>query len=946
MQLSLPVRADQRLGGALQLVFIRATGRSLARVASVPRSLLKSLCSALGQNETAIVSLKTLYQRRSTLYEHHKWAVEASGLSSVDESALTQLQTALREIASTAASVDDLVKEAELWLFHRRHLLPGNRVLRDTSRVAFASIESAAIEAVKAQVGAPRKLLAALYAKRRGRLGGTVLEWLKTPPAKHGPGGLNEATEKIAFLKSLGVDGWTLGAISNARLRAYSQAVVNRPVSETKKLSDETQLLEVACFLRATLLDLTDSAIYTAGRRVCDLTRHATARVQVTQARSAYELRERHEQIRLVLYAEGRTSDQKIEALKQIVPAEIGSATSSRAALVRQALTDDDARVTALLNAFADLNIKGDERQRPLRQILALRDLLASGAKELPRDFDINVADPVWHELLTVTDRKKALAAFRASTLTSARRGLKGGRLWIDHSWEYRSREDLLIPPEEWKKARQHLLSALSLTSDPKLFLERLHANLKAGLAALAEALAQGKLEIDSGGHVRLPALQAMDIEAEAIRSRDAMFALIGEVQFSDMLVDLDIQVAFSEVLLGSRATSSQELIACYGALLAHGTENDAKGVAAMIPGLQVSHLSAAMRALEAHGRLLRANERLVEFQRQHPIAELWGNGNKASADMISLDASRHLFNVRIEPRRCTFAAGIYTHVLDAYGIFYDQPIVLNERQAAAAVQGVEHYNDARGDNGIRLSLLAVDTHGYTSAAMTVAKLLGFDLCVRLQNLAERKLYVPRSLVIPENLERIAVAKVSERAITGGWDELLRLVASIRGGRLSARDALDKLGSAAAGHPMHRAADELGKLLRTLFLCDYFTNEEFRREIHTLLNRGESVHQLQRAIYYGRISPERGRRRDEMKAISGSHALLTNIVIGWNTMKMQQVVDRWRKDKRPVEDVWLRRMGPVHFANVNFRGTMAFKVERFADVLLHRPSDDRWRAKA
>jgi hypothetical protein len=34
------------------------------------------------------------------------------------------------------------------------------------------------------------------------------------------------------------------------------------------------------------------------------------------------------------------------------------------------------------------------------------------------------------------------------------------------------------------------------------------------------------------------------------------------------------------------------------------------------------------------------ANERLVD-QRQHPIAERWGKGNKASADMMSLDASR-----------------------------------------------------------------------------------------------------------------------------------------------------------------------------------------------------------------------------------------------------------------------------------------------------------------
>ena len=125
------------------------------------------------------------------------------------------------------------------------------------------------------------------------------------------------------------------------------------------------------------------------------------------------------------------------------------------------------------------------------------------------------------------------------------------------------------------------------------------------------------------------------------------------------------------------------------------------------------------------------ANDRLVAFQRKHPIALLWDKGDKASADMMSLDASRHLYNARLEPRRRTAAAGIYTHVMGSYGVFHDQPIVLNERQAAPAVHGVEDYNINSAD-GIRLSLLAVDTHGYTNVAMAVAKLLGFDLCVRL----------------------------------------------------------------------------------------------------------------------------------------------------------------------------------------------------------------------
>lgn len=45
--------------------------------------------------------------------------------------------------------------------------------------------------------------------------------------------------------------------------------------------------------------------------------------------------------------------------------------------------------------------------------------------------------------------------------------------------------------------------------------------------------------------------------------------------------------------------------------------------------------------------------------------------------------------------------------------------------------------------------------------------------------------------------------------------------------------------------------------------------------------RGESVTQLQRAVYAGKVAPEHGRRRDELGAISGAHALLTNIVLAW-----------------------------------------------------------------
>ncbi|WP_459568798.1 Tn3 family transposase, partial [Cupriavidus sp. 8B] len=332
---------------------------------------------------------------------------------------------------------------------------------------------------------------------------------------------------------------------------------------------------------------------------------------------------------------------------------------------------------------------------------------------------------------------------------------------------------------------------------------------------------------------------------------------------------------------LARKARDAHELISLYAGLLSHGTDLDATSVAAMIPELDPAHISTTMRALEMPGRLTRANERVVEFQRTHPITELWGTGRRASSDSMSLDTSPHLFYARVDPRRRTHAVGIYTHVLDQHGIAYNQPIVLNERQAGAAIEGVIRHGEKRDDGG--LLRLSVDTHGYTNVGMALSKMLGFDLCPRLRNLSERKLYLPRGWMAPEGVAPVVCQDISLKAIRDGWDGLLRLAASIKSGRLSAIVALERFGSAAHGDPIHRAADHLGKLLRTLFLCDYFSNTGFRRELHTLLNRGESVHQLQRAIYTGKVAPERGRRRDEMIAISGSLTLLTNLVIAWNT---------------------------------------------------------------
>jgi TnpA family transposase len=146
------------------------------------------------------------------------------------------------------------------------------------------------------------------------------------------------------------------------------------------------------------------------------------------------------------------------------------------------------------------------------------------------------------------------------------------------------------------------------------------------------------------------------------------------------------------------------------------------------------------------------------------------------------------------------YAVGTYAHVLDQWGILYDQPIVLNRRQAGPAIEGA-----LRQQHVERLERVAVDTHGFTHFAMAPAKLVGFDLCPRLAKLKKRKLYLPRGLDIPEVLRPCVAGTVSRRAIARGWEGLLRLGASVKHGWYPATEALDRFGSAAAGDPVYEA---------------------------------------------------------------------------------------------------------------------------------------------
>jgi TnpA family transposase len=59
---------------------------------------------------------------------------------------------------------------------------------------------------------------------------------------------------------------------------------------------------------------------------------------------------------------------------------------------------------------------------------------------------------------------------------------------------------------------------------------------------------------------------------------------------------------------------------------------------------------------------------------------------------------------------------------------------------------------------------ILVNDHINTNVGMAVSKLLGFDLCPRLRNLSERKLYLPRRVAAADGLASVLAYEISVSA--------------------------------------------------------------------------------------------------------------------------------------------------------------------------------------
>lgn len=749
-------RSDSlKLGLALHIGFARMTGRPLNSVRAVPPALLRHLGRELDIAAPDLVSLRALHARGRTLFDHQQQACECLGFKWMTEHQRRALVRVLRDEVAHCSDRERLLVLARQWLYDHRLLIVHDRVIRAMVAAALVEPEASTGQSIMTTVcvATRERWTSALNAPRPD--GEHCQSWLWSTPARHSTRQITEVLERIAFLVDLGVDRH-LGDLNDVLVRRYARRMAGRLPSVSARIKEPARTLEVSCFPRCCLLTATDQIIFMFQRRVAALWRHCVDGVAafLDWAQQYQELLQQLSD----LAAHDAVPDAELRSrLLEIVAAKRAQRPPSRASVIRQRLIDAIAPVRSLLVGVSRLPWQAAGEHPALDALNKLRAGYAAGAKRLPAGATAPRLGAAWREAVADPDRERAFRALEVATLLDLRRAARNGSVWIEHLLSFRGRERPFLPEERWQaEARRHY-ARLQLPAKASGFLVPLLARVLVGVDAVAAAARSGDLRVDDELH--LASLAANEEDPQVTRLRSQLDQRIGEVQLPEVILAVDAQVRFSWIMLGREPRTGQELLMAYAGILAHGTSLTAAECARMIPQLSATSIRQAMRWAGDQRRLAQACQAVLEFMQRHPIAATWGRTDLASSDMMSLETSRRVWQARQDPRRQTASIGVYSRVQDRWGIFHAQPIVLNERQAGAAIEGVIRQER------IETSQLAVDTHGFTDFEMAPSRLLGFDLCPRLKELKQRHLFVPRGMKIPKEIAAVCQASVDTTLI-------------------------------------------------------------------------------------------------------------------------------------------------------------------------------------
>ena len=472
---------------------------------------------------------------------------------------------------------------------------------------------------------------------------------------------------------------------------------------------------------------------------------------------------------------------------------------------------------------------------------------------------------------------------------------IKSGHLNLRQSYKYRPMDSYLIDKERWERDKHILLERAGLTEFTDL-----DSILKTLDAALCQQYQETNTKVSNNPHLTIRADGTFHIKTPALDTNEtdplqALFPQRHDVPLAQVLDTVDQHCDMLKAFEHWQQTHTSLTVsrpALLAGIMGLGCGIGIRKMARISSRMTENELEHIVNWRFSLENIRAANDQIVKAMDEMELPNLY----RRETDQLHTASDGQKFEVRGESLHAGrsfkyFGQGqgvsAYTFVDERHFLWHSLMISASDRESAYVIDGLMHNDVVKSD------IHSTDTHGYTEVIFGLTHLLGFSFAPRIKGLGKQTLYIFRPKNRAGSDWKITPDKtINTHLIRENWDDLLRLVTTIKLKENAASDIFRRLNSYSRQHALYQTLKAFGQIIKSLFILRYVDEVELRQAIEKQLNKVELANRFTRAVAVGNPREYTQTEKEEQEIAEGCNRLIKNSIICWNYLYLERQLEK------------------------------------------------------
>lgn len=496
-------------------------------------------------------------------------------------------------------------------------------------------------------------------------------------------------------------------------------------------------------------------------------------------------------------------------------------------------------------------------------------------------------------ENLFSSDEKFRVSLYKALLYFYTADALKAGIINLSPAYRYLSLENYLIRKDVWDIDKDKLIEQAQLTEfkDVLIVLGKLKPELNEQYKTTNNNIISGANTYVKFDTKMRPIINTPKVEKIETKATSSLFAECKYVPILKILKDIQ-QVADYLSCFKHHSVKDKQILPddniFYAAILGIGCNIGINKIASVSKGISEDVLINFVNWHFSLDNIQQVNMKILALMEKLAITHIKqdpgfihtsSDGRKIISAVESLNA-----NTSFKYFGKGFGVVNYSFIDNKNRSTYATSISSAEREGAYVIDGVLHNPDIQSD------VHSTDTHGYSEVIFAVMYLLGIFFAPRIKGLKKATLYgfYARKIYESQGFKITPDRYINEDLIAKEWDNIMRLIATIKLGHCTASQVFKRFSSYSKQNPLYCALKEFGRIIKTMFILKYIDDVELRQSIEKQLNRIELSNKFAKAISFDNNHEMLYSSKEEQDIAVNCQRLIQNCIVLWNELFLSQ----------------------------------------------------------